>query len=90
VSKKRFLIGEEMTEIFHDAEPTEPKLNRIVIIDALDELGIDVNLADWLEHDDNQILGDLASYSAILGIGLEDLFEACRIEIENVGGESEI
>jgi hypothetical protein len=79
-----------MTEVFPDTEPHEPKLNRIVIIDALQELGIDVELGDWLEYDDNEILGDLASYSAILDIGMEDLFEACQIEVENIGGIDEI
>lgn len=78
-----------MTEHFPDVEPREPKLNRIVIIDILQEIGIDVTLADWLEYDDNQILGDLATYSAILEIGLEDLLEACQIEIESVGGNNE-
>lgn len=79
-----------MSETFQDAEPHESKLNRIVIIDSLQELGIDVELSDWLEHDDNEILGDLASYSAILGIGMEDLFEACRIEVESIGDEDEV
>lgn len=79
-----------MYEHFPDSEPTEQKLNRIVIIDALQEIGVDVQLADWLEYDDNQILVDLASYSAILGIGMEDLFEACHIDIESIGGDDEV
>lgn len=79
-----------MTEHYPDSEPNEPKLNRIVIIDVLQEIGMDVTLKDWLEYDDNQILGDLAKYSAVLGIGLDDLFEACRIEVEPTGGSDEV
>ena len=79
-----------MSEQFRDTEPLEPSLNRVVIIDALKALGIDVELADWIDYDDNQILGDLATYSAILGIEMEDLFEACQIEIESIGGYDEV
>lgn len=79
-----------MSEHFPETEPREPNLNRIVIIDALQALGIDVELADWIEYDDNQILGDLATYSAVLDIEMGDLFEACGIEIEYMGGEYEV
>lgn len=79
-----------MSEQFPDNDPYQPTVNRIVVIDALQEIGIDVELADWIDYDDAQILGDLATHSAVLGIGMEDLFEACGIEIDNIGGHDEI
>ncbi len=79
-----------MSEHFPETEPREARLNRIVIIDALQEIGIDVQLSDWLEYDDNQILGDLATYAAMQDIGMEDLFEMCQIDIESIGGEYEV
>jgi hypothetical protein len=90
VSKKGFLIGENMSERFQDQEPTEPKLNRGVIIEALHKIGIDVVLGDWIEYDANQILGDLAVHAALMNIEMEDLFELCHIEIESFGGNDEV
>jgi hypothetical protein len=82
VSKKGFLIGVKMEHVTHESEPLERKLNRVYIIDQLQELGIDILLVDWINHDDNEILGDLATYAAILDIEFDDLLEACGIEIE--------
>jgi hypothetical protein len=90
VSKKGFLIGENMNEIFPGTDAHKPELNRIFIADRLQEFGIDVELKHWLECDEDEVLRQLAEYSVVLEIGMDDLLEACGIEITNTGGMHEV
>jgi hypothetical protein len=91
VSKKGFLIGENhMTELADIERPRPQGLNRIIIVDVLQELGLDVELSSWVAYDDGQVLDELVTYAHCLNMGWEDLFEACGIGLLEKGDIREV
>jgi hypothetical protein len=60
----------------------EPTLNRVEIADHLAELGIDVQLGDWEEMDDNDVLGNIATLAMMYDMDIDETMEAIGVPVE--------
>lgn len=63
-------------------ESGEPQLNREPIVASLQEQGIDVEVEDWQDYDDNEVIGDIATLAAMYGLDIDRLLEICGVPIE--------
>lgn len=79
-----------MTELAGIERPLPQGLNRIIIVDVLQELGIDVELSNWVAYDDGKVLDELVVYAHYLNMGWEDLLEACGMGILEKGDTYEV
>lgn len=69
---------------------SQPELDRGAILDKLfelrDEIGVDIeegDLADLLGEDDNDFLGNLATFALEHGVDHEEMFELLGIPTES-------
>ncbi len=62
---------------------TEPALDRVALVERLQSLGIDVELEDWEDEDDNDILGTLATLAMQYDIDMDELFRGIGLAIES-------
>ena len=65
----------------------EPSLNRLELVESLKQLGIDVDLNDFDELDDNDLLGVIATLGLEYDFDLEEVLRAV-VDVEKVGEES--
>jgi hypothetical protein len=51
-----------------------PELDRGVIVEKLKELGVDVEIEDFLDEDDNDVLGIIATYAYMYDGDIDQFF----------------
>lgn len=71
-----------MTETDTSPEfPQEPEINRPLAIARLKELGVDIELEDLLDEDDNDLLGIIGTYAYMYGGDIDEFFDYVEIPV---------
>lgn len=61
--------------------PQEPEIDRPLVVGRLKELGVDIELEDLLDEDDNDLLGIIGTYAYMYDGDIDEFFDYLDIPV---------